>query len=178
LTAFFLFPQIPAWRSSRKKTVENKNIYGLFKYRYLRYQSTIKSKFSKSGCIMIDIMGRKSKLAPLNLDNKSFGQRLSSIRKKKGLTQVELAQKTGLTQGLISDYELDKLRPYHEVIARFALALEVTADELIGLKKAKNGEKKPSSKIMRRVKKIEDLSLSQQKFVLKTIDSHLKALEK
>jgi transcriptional regulator with XRE-family HTH domain len=84
---------------------------------------------------MIDIMGRKSKLKlqPLNLDDETFGQRLSRIRKQKGLTQVELARTTGLTQGLISDYELDKLRPYHEVIARFALALEVTADELIGL---------------------------------------------
>ena len=127
---------------------------------------------------MITIMGRKSKLAPLSLDHKSFGQRLSSIRKQKGLTQVELARRTGLTQGLISDYELDKLRPYHEVIARFAMALEVTSDELIGLKKAKNGDKKASPKIMRRVKKIENLSLSQQKFILKAIDSHLKALEK
>jgi transcriptional regulator with XRE-family HTH domain len=176
--AFLYFQQIPVWRASRKKIVKNKNIYGLFKYRYLRFSSTTKSRFSKTGCIMINIMGRKSKITPLNLDNKTFGQRLSSIRKQKGLTQVELSKKTGLTQGLISDYELDKLRPYHEVIARFALALEVTADELVGLKKAKNGDKKPSSKIMRRVKKIEALSLSQQKFVLKAIDSHLKALEK
>ena len=58
------------------------------------------------------------------------------------------------------------------------MALEVTSDELIGLKKAKNGDKKASPKIMRRVKKIENLSLSQQKFILKAIDSHLKALEK
>jgi transcriptional regulator with XRE-family HTH domain len=129
---------------------------------------------------MIDIMGRKSKLKlqPLNLDDETFGQRLSRIRKQKGLTQVELARTTGLTQGLISDYELDKLRPYHEVIARFALALEVTADELIGLKRVKNGDKQSSAKILRRVKKIEGLPLTQQKFILKAIDSHLKALEK
>ena len=64
------------------------------------------------------------------------------------------------------------------MIARFALALGVTADELIGLKQAKSNAKKPSMKIMRRVKKIEELPLSQQKFILKALDSHLKALEK
>jgi len=63
------------------------------------------------------------------------------------------------------------------VIARFALALEVTVDELIGLK-AKNGDKQQSTKVLRRVKKIEVLPLAQQKFILKAIDSHLKALEK
>ena len=61
---------------------------------------------------------------------------------------------------------------------RFALALEVTADELLGLTKAKNIMKKPSMKISRRMKKIEALPLSQQKFILKTIDSLLKAAEK
>jgi len=64
------------------------------------------------------------------------------------------------------------------MIIRLALVLRVTADELLGIKPSKNKNGNPSLKIQRRVKKIEALSESQQKFVLKAIDSHLKAFER
>jgi transcriptional regulator with XRE-family HTH domain len=85
----------------------------------------------------------------------------------------------GITQKLVSDYELDKLRPHPEMTIRFALAYKVTTDEILGIKHAKpsNGSK-TSPKILRRLKKIEALPLSQQKFILKTIDSLIKAAEK
>ncbi len=120
----------------------------------------------------------KLKLPPLNLGKETFGARLSRFRKEKGYTQVELGQKIGIGQTLITDYERNKLRPYHEMIIRFALALDVTTDELLGLKHSKRKGKGPSLKISRRLKKIEELSPSQQKFILKTIDSLLKASEK
>jgi transcriptional regulator with XRE-family HTH domain len=125
-------------------------------------------------------MARKSrlKLPPLDTGKETFGQRLARIRKEKGYTQVELAEKMGIIQVLISDYERDKIRPYHEMIARFAQALGVSSDDLLGLKPPKGNGTKPSLKILRRMKKIEELSLSQQKFILKTIDSLLKASEK
>ena len=86
------------------------------------------------------IMGRRSKLklSPLKKVKETFGQRLAKIRKAKGYTQTELSKKIGLTQGLVSDYELDKLRPYHEMIIRFAIALDVSSDELLGLKEYKS----------------------------------------
>jgi transcriptional regulator with XRE-family HTH domain len=56
-----------------------------------------------------------------------------AITQGKGYTQVELAEKIGIIQVLISDYERDKLRPHPEVIVRFAHALNVTTDELLGL---------------------------------------------
>ncbi len=125
-------------------------------------------------------MGRKSKLKlqPETLGKESFGQRLSKIRKSKGYTQAELAEKIGLTQGLISDYELDKLRPYHDMVSRFSLFLEVSADDLLGLKEYKKTENKPSSKLLRRLKKIEQLPAYQQKVLLNTIDTFLKGAER
>lgn len=126
------------------------------------------------------IMGRKSKLKLSALKLKeTFGQRLASIRKAKGYTQTELAKKTDLTQGLISDYELDKLRPYHEVIIRFALALDVQTDELLGLKdyQVTGSESKPASRLIRRMKKIEQLPDFKQKVLLNTIDTFLKGAE-
>lgn len=109
------------------------------------------------------------------IGDETFGQRLARLRKSKGYTQVELAKKMDLVQVLISDYERDKLRPYHEMIVRFAKALEVSADELLGLKLTKKKGNGPSLKLIRRMQKIEELSPTQQKFVFKAIDSLIKA---
>jgi transcriptional regulator with XRE-family HTH domain len=128
------------------------------------------------------------KLPPLNLGNETLGQRIARLRKAKGYTQTDLAKE--LSQGepsereirnirvLISDYERNRIRPNYEMIIRLALALGVTADELLGIKPSRNKNGNPSLKIQRRMKKIEALPESQQKFVLKAIDSHLKAFEK
>ena len=87
-------------------------------------------------------MPRKSKLTlpPLDLGEESLGQRFARIRKEKGYTQVELADKMGIIQGLVSDYERDKLRPHAEMVIRFAQALDVSADDLLGLNGARNNE--------------------------------------
>lgn len=108
------------------------------------------------------------------IGEETFGQRLARLRKAKGYTQVELADKMGIIQVLISDYERDKLRPYHEVIINFAKALDISTDELLGLKNPKNNTKKPSLKLQRRINKIEALPLSEQKVLLRTIDTFLK----
>jgi putative transcriptional regulator len=118
----------------------------------------------------------KYKLPPLDLGDEVLGSRIARLRKEKGLTQVELSKTIGITQALISDYERSRLRPNYEMIIRLAIALEVTTDELLGVKAIKSS--KPSLKIQKRMRKIEALPEIQQKFVLKTIDSHLKALEK
>ncbi len=125
-------------------------------------------------------MPRKSKfkLPPLDLGPETLGKRIARIRKEKGYTQIELAEKIGIIQALISDYELDKLRPYYDMVIRFAQALDVTADELLGLKPSNSKEKHPDLKIVRRIKKIEDLPPSQRKTLLKTIDTFIKAAEK
>jgi hypothetical protein len=65
------------------------------------------------------------------------------------------------------------------MIIRFAKALGVTTtDKLLGLKPSKNEGNKPNLKILRRMKKIEELPLTQQKILLKTIDTFFKAAEK
>ncbi len=77
-------------------------------------------------------------------------------------------------QTLITDYEREKLRLHAEMVIRFAQALEVSTDELLGLSsKGKNGDK-VSLRLLRRTKKIEELPSAQQKTLLKTIDTFLK----
>ena len=84
------------------------------------------------------------------------------------------AARMGIIQALISDYENDKLRPNGEMVARFAVVLEVTTDELLGLKTLRANGKRPSHEVRRRLEKIEALPPLQQATLLKTIDTFLK----
>lgn len=76
----------------------------------------------------------KNELKPLNISNESIGKRIARIRKSKKLTQEQLARKIGITRSRLSKYEIDRIRLYDEMVTRFAIALEVSADEILGLK--------------------------------------------
>ena len=82
-----------------------------------------------------------------------------------------------MIQVLISDYELDKLRPYHETVIRFAKVYELSTDELLGVKPIKSSGSKLSLKLMRRMRKIEELPPTKQKVLLQNIDMFLKGVE-
>ncbi|MGD9368236.1 MAG: helix-turn-helix transcriptional regulator [Desulfobacteraceae bacterium] len=128
---------------------------------------------------MLTIMAKKnkSKPAPMMIGNETFGQRMARIRKAKGYTQIELAQKMDIIQVLISDYECDKLRPYHEMIVRLAKALDISTDELLGVKPVKTKSSKVSLKLQRRMQKIDVLPPAKQKIILQTIDTFIKGVE-
>ena len=49
--------------------------------------------------------GSKLKLPPLYLGKETIGKRIARLRKERGYTQVELAEKMNIIQTLISDYE-------------------------------------------------------------------------
>ena len=104
--------------------------------------------------------------------------RIARIRKEKGFTQIDLSEKMGITQALISSYERNRLRPPYEIIISFSQALDITTDELLGLKDSKALTKNPSLKILRRLNKIEELPPSQQRALFQTIDNFLKGAEK
>ena len=64
-----------------------------------------------------------------------FGERLTALRKARGLTQVQLADKIGSTQRAVSRYETVADRAPAPVLARLAQALGVTTDELLGVRR-------------------------------------------
>jgi transcriptional regulator with XRE-family HTH domain len=67
-------------------------------------------------------------------DDSSFGPRLTAIRKARGLTQIQLAEAAGTTQRSVSYYENDAGIPPASAVIALAKALEVSADELLGLR--------------------------------------------
>jgi transcriptional regulator with XRE-family HTH domain len=115
----------------------------------------------------------KLNLAPIDWGKETIGQRAARIRKERGYTQVELAGKIGILQTLVTDYENDRLRLTAEMAVRFALALDVSLDELLHPKASKTNGRKPSRKVLRRLEQIEGLPGNQQSVLLKTIDTFL-----
>ncbi len=60
-----------------------------------------------------------------------FPERLTTLRKTSGLTQLALADRVGVTVLQIQRYEKGTLQPTLDVIRRLALALSVSADDLV-----------------------------------------------
>lgn len=69
----------------------------------------------------------------------TFGQKIKNRRKEKGMTQIELSGKTGLSQGYISMLEKGQFDPTAPVIVKLAVALAMSADELLGMNDKKAG---------------------------------------
>jgi transcriptional regulator with XRE-family HTH domain len=77
---------------------------------------------------MTDVMPRKK------YEETSFGERLQAIRKARSLTQVQLAEAAGTTQRAISYYETEAGFPPAPAVIDLAKALNITTDELLGVK--------------------------------------------
>jgi transcriptional regulator with XRE-family HTH domain len=118
----------------------------------------------------------KLNLPPLHPGAESIGQRLACVRKERGYTQIELAERIGIIQSLVSSYESGALKLSADMAVRFAHALEVSVEEILEPKKARSKSVRPSRKVLRRLELIESLPNHQQQTVLKTIDAMLKGL--
>ncbi len=75
----------------------------------------------------------------------------------------------GIIQVLVSDYECGKLRPHPEMLARFAKALLVSADEILGLKSSQIANRGPHN----RLRAFDGLPERDQDALLRTIDAFL-----
>ena len=62
-----------------------------------------------------------------------LGPRMAAARKRKGITQKELAEKLNLATGTVQQYELGKRRPFIDVLTKIADILEVSVDSLLSV---------------------------------------------
>lgn len=108
-------------------------------------------------------------------DDKAFGMRLQEIRKRRGLSQVEVAERLGIHQSLISQYERGYLRLHGALLVRLAEVLKTTPDEILTVRSARgNGDGQTlDRRFVRRLQKIDKLSAHEKKLLLGTIDAFL-----
>lgn len=110
------------------------------------------------------------------VDAKVIGRRLRAVRDRRAFSQTKLAELVGITQTLVSDYEVGRLRLNAGLLVRFAKALRVSADEILGLKETKeNGFR--DRRFIRRMQEIEKLSRTEKQALLKTIDHFLRGAQ-
>ena len=116
-------------------------------------------------------MRRRRILAPV--DDKTIGERLRDIRRRRGFTQGELAEKLGLNQPLVSQYERGEIRMHATLVAALAKVLRVSTDELLGLKASKENGLVTDRRLLRQLRKMEDLSRRDRQALTRTIDGFL-----
>ncbi len=104
----------------------------------------------------------------------SIGARISQLRKDKGMTQKELAERLEVSQPVVSDYENDVIRLPADIVGEIAQILEVTSDELLGLKReARSSGSVKNRRLSRRLQAIDALPKRDQEALLRTIDAFI-----
>lgn len=102
----------------------------------------------------------------------AFGKRLVALRRARGLTQIQLAKAAATTQRAISYYETEAEFPSAAALIPLARALQVTTDELLGLKPAKLDQENPQKRrLWKRFQRMASLPERDQRAVIRLINS-------
>jgi len=122
------------------------------------------------------VLPRKAKyLAPV--DDATIGTRLRALRQRRGLKQVEVAQKLGVHQTHVPDYERGTVRVHGPVLAALAAILRTSTDEILGVKQMKSNGTPPDRRFIRRLERIDHLPKRAKQALLSTIDTYLDGVE-
>lgn len=62
-----------------------------------------------------------------------LNQQIRALRQSKGLSQVQLAKRLGVTKQCVSNWENDNIQPSAEMVVRLAKEFSVSTDYLLGL---------------------------------------------
>jgi len=112
------------------------------------------------------------------IDDKTIGQRLRQIRKKRAFSQTEIAEKLGVHQSLVSEYERGTVRVPAVVLAGLAQILSTPLDQFLGIKPPKENGLFEDRRFIRRLERIEKLPKRAKQALIKTIDTYLAGAEK
>lgn len=100
-----------------------------------------------------------------------FGERLKEIRLGRGLTQQELGDAVGVSNRVIAYYEQDDAQPPGALLVDLARALDVTTDELLGMKPLEETVPPRKARIRKRLRQVEELPPADRRAVLKFVDA-------
>lgn len=119
---------------------------------------------------------------PKNADPQihGFGERLVQLRKAASYTQQQLADEIGASRRQIAYYEGETAHPPASLLIALAKALNVTTDELLGVRTVRGKATTPtvSTRLERRLKMIERMPPKPKQQLLGLIDTFLAAAER
>ncbi len=82
------------------------------------------------------------------MKSKTFGSMIAFLRKKEGMTQLELAQRLGITDKAVSKWERDLSYPDIESVPQIAEIFGVSVDELMQIKAKEAPKENKAEEIM------------------------------
>ena len=103
------------------------------------------------------------------LTTMDFPQRLATIRKERGFTQLALAEKIGLHVSQLRRYEAGNSQPTLDVLRKLAITLRVSADLLVFDK----DERGPDADLRLQFEAITRLDRDEKKVVRSVLESIL-----
>ncbi|TAF94839.1 MAG: XRE family transcriptional regulator [Bacteroidetes bacterium] len=95
-----------------------------------------------------------------------FGERLVLVRKKKKISQDELAKTIGVHAPVIGRYERNEVKPSIDVATKMAEALGVSLDYLVGF-----ADYELDNSITQKILDIQKLNDEDKTTILKTMDA-------
>ncbi|MXV15622.1 helix-turn-helix domain-containing protein [Pedobacter sp. HMF7056] len=93
-----------------------------------------------------------------------FGERLLQVRKRRKVSQEELAKKIGVHAPVIGRYERGEVKPSIETAARMANALDASLDYLTGLV-----DQELDREAVRQISELQTLKPEDQEHILRTL---------
>jgi transcriptional regulator with XRE-family HTH domain len=104
---------------------------------------------------------------------RSIGENLQNIRKKRGITQAALAKQLHITRAAVTLYETGRSHLTDSILIQLCSILQVSAGEILGLEK-------PSAPTLprrwaKRLNIVEGLPDSIKKHILRALDDLIKA---
>lgn len=101
---------------------------------------------------------------------KTLGMMIAELRKEKGMTQLELAEKMGVTDKAVSKWERDLSCPDINSLPNLAEILGVTVDELMQIKCEAENPKQSLKEIVQLIFKVVPLAMGVTVVVLSVMD--------
>lgn len=134
------------------------------------YNGAVASAANTLSCQVVDMPKEKAALPSGEL----FGVRLVQLRKSAGYTLEELGNEVGLSKRMVCYYERQGGQPPIHLLPRFAKALGVSVDGLLGSKPIKrNGAKPQRDRLWQRFKQVEKLPPEDRRQVVQFVDTVL-----
>lgn len=107
-----------------------------------------------------------------------FGKRLAALRKERGLTQAEVADRFGISIKMVDYYERRATNPALEIIRNAAALFGVTVAEMLGEDLGKPRPRPgPPSRLEAQIERVRKLPRRQQEHIIKTLSALLKQAE-
>jgi transcriptional regulator with XRE-family HTH domain len=104
----------------------------------------------------------------------SFADRLKDLRKKKGISQAELADLIEVHFTQVSRYERGETKPNAEAMSKLAKALDTTVDYLMsGTTDNLVQEAGLEKELVSRFKQVQDLPTEEKRTVLSLLDAFI-----